>query len=167
MTSYCHERNSQFPVVSLYQKPLPSVTKQHCAGGVTEHTYLVLTPSFFFCFFFYYSWLGQLKTSSCLCVWTAILMEQMTWKWSPIWSRSALSPKSSSTITCCVSGQPRLFEFSPAFDHTQGITLNLIVLYVLLFLDVMFQGAAQCAQRQLGYYGEAGDLQWAVQCQES
>lgn len=34
-------------------------------------------------------------------------------------------------------------------------------------LLLILQGAAQCAQRQPGHHGEAGDLQRAVQCQES
>lgn len=34
-------------------------------------------------------------------------------------------------------------------------------------LIVPLQGAVERTQRQSGHHGEAGDLQWAVQCQES
>lgn len=44
--------------------------------------------------------------------------------------------------------------------YTQCLTLTGVVAMIL-------QGAAQCTQRQPGHYGEAGDLQRAVQCQES
>lgn len=64
----------------------------------------------FLCFSVF-SWLDLLKTSSCLCVWTATPTEQMTWRWSPTWSRSDSNPKSCSTTTCCVSGLRCLFLY--------------------------------------------------------
>lgn len=104
-----------------------------------------------------HSWLDQLKTSSCLCVWTATRTEQMTWRWSPAWSRSDSNPKFSSTTTCYASGLRCLSFFVP---NIQWLTLN------GGFLPI-FQRAAECSQRQPGHHGEACDLQWAVQCQES
>lgn len=108
------------------------------------------------------SWLDRPKTSSCLCVWTATPTEQMTWRWSPTWSRSGSNQKSSSTTTCCVSGVEAHSVLLPlVFPHC-GSGLALTGALILTP-----QGAPECTQGQSGYHGEAGDLQWAVQCQES
>ncbi len=60
----------------------------------------------------------------------------------------------------CVRSVESLFVLPLTYCHTRRRTLTGA-------LAIIPQGAAQCEQRQPGHYGEAGDLQWAFQCQES
>lgn len=96
-----------------------------------------------------------------------VFMYELQQPWSR-WHGSGLQPDQNPTQTesppqplhavCQVRGV--FFCFLLTYCYTRCLTLTGALALIL-------QGAAQRTQRQPGHYGEAGDLQWAVQCQES